>query len=204
MPELKVGEKFKPHPDLKKVYGIYLLLVAIPVSIGVALPIWAVYTFAPQVWRVAWPLTFIPLIVAAAAFIFVAYWIRKYYETIYFVLDKDEVVTEKGVWWRMRHVVPYSRVMSVDVIQGPISRRFGVGSVHVYTAGYTGPAGGTAGFGTRGAEAVIWGVKNFVEVRDAIINMVRARPLFAPPAVTADIGSEILEELRKIRRALEK
>lgn len=44
-------------------------------------------------------------------------------------------------------------MMSVDVIQGPISRRFGVGSVHVHTAGYTGPAGGTAGPGARGAEA---------------------------------------------------
>jgi len=75
--------------------------------------------------------------------------------------------------------------------------------VHVHTAGYTGPAGGTAGPGMRGAEAVIWGVPNFVEIRDAILNSVRGRPLFAPPGVKArDLGPEILEELRKIRKAL--
>lgn len=159
---LKVGERFKPHPNLKKVYGVYLLLVAIPIFIAAVLPIWAVFTFEPAIWRSAWLFTFIPLIGAFAVFGFVAYWIQKYYNSIYFALEKDEVVVERGVWWKMRHVVPYSRIMSIDIIQGPISRKFGLGSVHVYTAGYTGPAGGSAGPGARGAEAVIWGVTNFI------------------------------------------
>ncbi|MGP3668006.1 MAG: PH domain-containing protein [Candidatus Bathyarchaeota archaeon] len=73
----------------------------------------------------------------------------------------------------MRHVVPYSRIMSVDIIQGPISRMFGLGSVYVYTAGYTGRAGGSAGPMTRSAEATIWGISNFTEIRDLIINIVR-------------------------------
>ncbi|MGQ9760113.1 MAG: PH domain-containing protein [Candidatus Methanomethylicaceae archaeon] len=42
----------------------------------------------------------------------------------------------------MRHAVPFSRIMSVDTIQGPISRRLGVGTVDIYTAGYTGRSGG--------------------------------------------------------------
>jgi len=202
---LKIGEKFKPHPNLKKVYGVYLLLAGVPVLIVLAILPLAMFIFEPQLWCEAWPFTLIPLIVALIAVGFVAYWIPKYYDSIWFVLEKDEVVVERGVWWRMKHVVPYSRVMSVDVIQGPISRRFGIGSVYVYTAGYTGPAGGTAGPGTRSAEATIWGIPNFTEVRDTIISMVRGRPLFgAPEAATRDVGSEILEELRKIRKALEK
>lgn len=200
---MTISEKFKPHPNLKGVYTVYLLLVAIPVLIGVVLPIWAVFTFEPQIWRTAWPFTFIPLIGTLAVFSFVAYWIPKYYDSISYVLGKDEVVVERGVWWKMKHVVPYSRVMSVDVIQGPISRGFGLGSVHVHTAGYTGPAGGSAGPGTRGAEAVIWGVSNFTEIRDTIINMVRGRPLFGT-AGAPDTSLEILEELRKIRKAVEK
>lgn len=199
---LKVGEKFKPHPNLKKVYGVYLLLAALPAFVGAILPIWAVFVFEPQIWRWAWPLTFAPLIIVLVVVGFVVYWIQKYYDSIWFTLERDEVVIERGVWWKMKHVVPYSRVMSVDIIQGPISRKFGIGSVHVHTAGYTGPAGGSAGPGTRGAEAVIWGVQNFAEIRDTIIDMVRGRPLFGttrPP----DIDLEILEELRKIRKAIE-
>jgi len=202
---LKIGEKFKPHPNLKKVYGVYLLFVAVPVLVATAIPPLAVFTFEPQLWREVWVFTFIPLIVALAVIGFVTYWIPKYYDSISYVLEKDEVVVERGVWWKMKHVVPYSRVMSVDVIQGPISRRFGIGSVHVHTAGYTGSAGGTAGPGTRGAEATIWGIPNFIEIRDTIISLVRVRPIFgAPETITRDIGSEILEELRKIRKAIEK
>lgn len=190
---------------MKKVYGVYLLLTAIPMLFSTVLPIWAVFTFAPEVWSEAGVYLFIPLIAVLMIIGFIVYWINKYYDSITYVLEKDEVVVERGVWWKMRHVVPYSRVMSVDIIQGPISRLFGVGSVHVHTAGYTGPAGGSAGPGTRGAEACIWGVPNFTEIRDAIIGLVRGRPLFTTPGVTVpDVFSEMLEELRRIRKALEK
>ncbi|MCS7114448.1 MAG: PH domain-containing protein [Candidatus Bathyarchaeota archaeon] len=160
------------------------------------MPILAVFIFEPQIWRSAWPFTFIPLLGALAVFGFVAYWIPKYYDSIWYFLANDEVLVERGVWWKMKHVVPYSRVMSVDIIQGLLSRRFSLGSVHVHTAGYTGPAGGTAGPGTRGAEATIWGISNFTEIRDMIISIVRGRSLFGAPE-TRDMGLEILEELRK-------
>jgi len=202
---LKIGRRFVPHLNLKKVYFIYLGLVAIIPLIATSLPIWAVFTFAPEVWRVAWAYLFIPLIIVLVILGFLAYWILKYYGSISYTLREDEVMVERGVWWKMRHVVPYARVMSVDVIQGPISRRFGIGSVQVHTAGYTGGRGGTAGPGARGAEAAIWGVPNFVEIRDAIIELVRGRPLFGMPRTAApDIGSEMLKELKKIRKAVEK
>jgi len=190
---------------LKKVYGVYLLLAAIPLLVATILPIWAVFTLAPEVWGVAGVYISMPLIAVLIIIGFVVYWIPKYYDSITYVLENGEVVVERGVWWKMKHVVPYSRVMSVDIVQGPISRRFGIGSVHVHTAGYTGPAGGSAGPGTRGAEACIWGVPNFVEIRDTIIGIVRGRPLFSSPGVVVpDIFSEMLEELRKIRKAVEK
>ena len=202
---MKVGKKFTPHPNMKKVYYIYLGLAAIIPLIATSVPIWAVPLFAPEVLPAALPFLFIPFAIALVIVCFVAYWIPKYYNTISFTLTKDEVTVERGVWWRMKHVVPYARVMSVDVIQGPISRHFGVGSVHVHTAGYTGLRGGTAGPGLRGAEATIWGVPNFVEIRDAITGLVRGRPLFGMPRVAGpDIGSDILNELRRIRKAVEK
>lgn len=203
--QLKVGEKFVPNPILKNVYFIYLGLVAIIPLIVTLLLIWAVYTYAPEVWRVGWGYLLIPLIIVLAFLSFLAYWIPKYYGSISYTLKEDEVMVERGVWWKMKHVVPYARVMSVDIIQGPMSRRFGIGSVQVHTAGYTGRMGGAAGPGVRGAEASIWGVPNFVEIRDAIIGLVRGRPLFGMPRATApDIGSEMLKELKKIRKAVEK
>ena len=202
---MKVGKKFGPNLNLKKVYFIYLGLVAIIPLIATLLPIWATFTFAPEVWRVAWVYLLIPLIIVLVILGFLAYWIPKYYRSISYTLKEDEVMVERGVWWKMKHVVPYARVMSVDIIQGPISRRFGIGSVQVHTAGYTGGRGGTAGPGARGAEASIWGVPNFVDIRDAIIGLVRGRPLFGMSRAAApDIGSEMLKELRKIRKAVEK
>lgn len=195
----KISERFKPHPNLKKVYYTYLSIVITPLITALTLVVWVVYTSIPGVWLY----TLIPLIIVLIVAGFLVYWIRRYYDSIHFLLDKDEVVVERGVWWRMKHTVPYSRIMSVDVIQGPISRFYGVGSVHIYTAGYTGPAGGSAGPGARGAEAVIWGVQNFNEVREAVLSMVRGRPLFAT-AAALNVSHEILEELRSIRRILEK
>lgn len=197
-----VQNRFKPHPNLKKVYGIYLLLIGLLLLISASVPIWGTYKFAPEIWREYRMFTFIPVIVVAIVILFVAYWIIRYYETIFFTIGEDEVTVERGVWWKMKHTVPYSRVMCADVIQGPISRFFGLGSVHIYTAGYTGTAGGTAGPGTRGAEASIWGIPNFLEVRETILKFVKSRPLFAQAQTGLD--REILEELRLIRRILEK
>lgn len=114
------------------------------------------------------------------------------------MLAAEEVRVERGVWWKFKHTVPYSRVMSVDTVQGPISRHFGIGTVDVYTAGYTGVAGGGGGPRTRRAEATIMHIPNFMEVREHILQRVRHRPLFGTDA------AQMLEELRRIREILEK
>ena|GEM_PF-6039762 len=48
-----------------------------------------------------------------------------YYDSITYELTGDEVVVKHGVWWRIKYIVPYSRIMSVGIVQGPISRRLG-------------------------------------------------------------------------------
>lgn len=198
--EMKRGERFKPHPNMKKVYYIYMFLVFIPLLIITSMPLWIGAAVAPEVLDY-WPYISIPPAVTLAIMCFVAYWIGKYYDSISYMLTEDEVMVERGVWWKMKHAVPYARVMSVDVVQGPISRKFGIGTVDVHTAGYTGPAGGSSGPGTRRAEASIVGIQNFVEVRDFILKIVRGKPLFGKGV---DEAGEILKELRRIRKAVEK
>ncbi|MEM2192331.1 MAG: PH domain-containing protein [Candidatus Hadarchaeales archaeon] len=194
-------KEFRPHPNLKKVYFIYLALSSIiPLLITVFIPLLA-WIYAPAVFSGAWFLLLIPLEIVVLIMAFVAWWIGKYCSSITYSLTDDEVVVEKGVWWRMKHVVPYSRVMSIDVVQGPISRHFGIGRVDIYTAGYTGVVGGTGGPMSRRAEASIWGIPNFIEVRNEILKRVRGRPLFGGGG---EIAEEMLEELRSIRELLKK
>jgi uncharacterized protein len=49
----------------------------------------------------------------------------------------DQVVLEMqhGVYWRTTTNVPRSRIQHTDVSQGPLERRYGLGTLVVYTAG---------------------------------------------------------------------
>ncbi|MEM2875256.1 MAG: PH domain-containing protein [Candidatus Hadarchaeales archaeon] len=195
---MKTERRFRPHPNLKKLYYAYMCLVFAPLLVLTSAPLWLSAALKQEA-LVLWPYLSIPAALTLVAMCFVAYWIERYYKSISYALTRNEVIVERGVWWRMKHAVPYARVMSVDVIQGPIARRFGIGTVDVHTAGYTGPAGGSSGPGARRAEASIFGIQNFMEVRDFLLGVVRDRPLFG----SRDATREILEELRGIRRAVE-
>jgi hypothetical protein len=136
---------------------------------------------------------------------FVLYWISKFYSSINYVLEDDKIIITKGVWWKTKSFVPYNRITNVNIYQGPISRHFGLGKLSIQTAGFS----GTSSRGGKVAEAVILGIKNFEEVKDVVMNFVKG---MKPEAVEAeaeikpskDINQQILTELRKIRKTLEK
>jgi membrane protein YdbS with pleckstrin-like domain len=50
-------------------------------------------------------------------------------------IDETGIEIRKGVYWRTVTNVPRSRVQHTDVSQGPLERRFGLGTLVVYTAG---------------------------------------------------------------------
>jgi len=178
---------------MKKVYYTYAALVFVPLLAVESLVIWAVYLHAPGY---VWVPVCVPLLPTLFVLGFILLWIPRYFASIRYELAEEEVRVRRGVWWKMKHTVPYSRIMSVDVIQGPISRHFGLATVDVHTAGYTGTAGGSGGPGSRRAEASIMFIPNAEEVREWILQRVRSRPLFG--------GDATLSELRAIRELLEK
>jgi membrane protein YdbS with pleckstrin-like domain len=142
-----------------------------------------------------------PLLVIVS---FTSFWIQKYYSSITYILTKDEIIAEKGVWWKRKSFVPYNRIMNINVFQCPIVRHFGLGTVRVQTAGFS--SGGSAG--GRVAEVVILGVKNFEEIRNIIMGFVkRVKPVAVEAEAEApaprSVDQQILNELRKIREALE-
>jgi uncharacterized protein len=62
-------------------------------------------------------------------------WPAIYYRYASYVVDAEGIEIRLGVVWRTVTNVPRSRVQHTDVSQGPIERRYGLGTLIVYTAG---------------------------------------------------------------------
>jgi hypothetical protein len=62
-------------------------------------------------------------------------WPARAYEHTSYRVDDQGIEIRKGVYWRVVINVPRSRVQHIDVSQGPIERRYGLGTLVIYTAG---------------------------------------------------------------------
>ena len=184
---IKIGEEFKPSLQLKRLYYIYLLLI----FVFAILPWYLLIIFlAPPMIKLG---ISIPILVTL---IFIVYWIPKYYDTIAYKLTKNEIVWRRGVWFKMTGIVPYNRITNIDIIQGPISKRLGIASLKIQTAGYSGQVR---------AEIRIEGIEQYEELRKLIIKLVEGRkPVAVETYEEETIEQKILNELIKIRKLLEK
>jgi len=202
---MTVEKEFGADPDLKKLYQVYLAIVLIGGFLWWMIPV-VVYVI------VSVKIEFLGALVALSSLAsllivvaFVLYWISKFHSSIRYVLEDDKITVSKGVWWKTKSFVHYNRITNVNIYQGPISRYFGLGKLSIQTAGFS----GTTSRGGKVAEAVILGVKNFEEVKDVVMKFVKG---MKPEAIEAkaevkpskDTNQQILAELRKIRKAVEK
>lgn len=129
---------------------------------------------------------------------FVYYWIEKYYDSIEYRLKETEVIVERGVWIQKTHSVPYGLIMNINTVQGPLSRKFDIGTVEIETAGHSGQK--------KSAEASIMGIKNFERIREKILDKIRGLEtgkLRGGKESKTDPRKKILDELQKIRKILE-
>jgi membrane protein YdbS with pleckstrin-like domain len=187
-PTFTIGKQFNPAPQLKKLYYLYTLLVVIFGILPWYTPILVFVPFAITAFIT------VPIVVILG---FVMYWIPKYYKTIEYKLTNDEIVWQRGVWFRKTGIVPYNRITNVDISQGPLSRLLSIASVKIQTAGYSAPSGSTGK-----AELHLEGIEHYEELQDIIMGYVRGRK---PSAVETYESSQdqILQELIKIRQLLE-
>ncbi len=202
---IRTDDHFEPHPDLKKLYYAYLIIGTILIHLSWSIPasIMIFLNSEPFVFIMAMSLLFIPFIAIIA---FILFWIPRFYSSLSYFLNDNDIIIERGVWWRHKSIVPYNRVTNIDVLQGPLSRKFGLGKISIQTAGFS--AGSSSG-SAKVAEAVILGIKNFEEVKDLVMAKVkRYRPMAieSEPEILAveGLNIEILGELKKIRKLLEK
>lgn len=192
----KIGEEFKPAPQLKTLYYIYVMLGILFGVLTWYIPVLLVISQISDNAPFVVTLVSIPLLLIL---IFIAYWIPKYYETMQYKLTANEIVRKRGVWFKQTGIVPYSRITNIDTTQGPISRMLSIAALKIQTAGYSGQQ-------TR-AEMRIEGMEQFEELRELIMEFVRGKK---PAAVETyaqeeeDINLKMLTELVKIRELLEK
>jgi len=186
---IKIDKEFKPASQLKKLYYSYLFIIFIVFLLLIIIPI---LLFAPIFVNLFISL---PLLVI---FIFTAYWIPKYYGTIFYKLTKNEIFWRRGIWFRATGIVPYNRITNIDITQGPVSRSFGLSSLKIQTAGYS--VGAKAS-----AEIRLEGIKNPNELRDLIMDFIdKRKPMAVETYDEEDVNQKILSELVKIRKALKK
>jgi len=144
---------------------------------------------------VGWLILMIPILL----------WIPAFYRSLEYVVDNDSVKMKKGVFWRKRVTVPYTKITNVDVTQGPVQRMLNIGRIHVQTAG----AGGAQG---AKAELKLLGVRDLDGLKDTIMERVRGYTISRPEEVKKEVveGSDsetfrrMLNELTAIREVLEK
>lgn len=79
----------------------------------------------------AWP----ALAVAAVGLVLSWRWPSLYYRHLRYGVDAAGIVIQHGVLWRSHIALPRIRIQHTDVSQGPLQRRFGVGTLKLYTAG---------------------------------------------------------------------
>lgn len=85
------------------------------------------------------------------------------YETYTFLLADDMVLIEKGVIWRRKNAIPYSRVQNVNITHNPLERILGIATVHIHTAG----------MGMAYAEGKVSGIPFPDELSEIILRKVR-------------------------------
>ncbi len=198
-----VERQFSADVELMSLYRVYLSIVLFGGFLWWMIPAVA---YVLVVWFEVGALLALAFFVPVFTVVGVAlFWIPRFRSSIRYILEDDKIVVVKGVWWRTKSFVPYNRITNVNIEQGPISRRFGLGKLSIQTAGFS----AVSSSGGKVAEAVVFGIKNFEEVKDVVMGFVEGlKPQAVEAEAEARLSGEanelILAELRKIRKALEK
>ena len=118
-----------------------------------------------------------------------------------------EVYVRQGIVTVTEKHVPFRTITNVSSRAGPFDRVFGIGSVHIETAGYSGSH-------QTGPEIKLEGIVFYEEIRDFIINELRkfrepyvtgtevVHPVEEPVPRMEGLDDEILITLREIRDLL--
>ncbi len=136
----------------------------------------------------------------------------KYYNSIEYSVKTQsgdtmpEVYSKEGIITITRRHVPFRNITNISSKAGPFDRLFNIGSVHIETAGYSGP-------NQQGPETALNGIVFYEEVRDFILKELRrykepyttgTEVIQPAPNREGTLNDEVLTTLREIRDLLKK
>jgi len=139
-------------------------------------------------------------------FVLFFYWVKLYYQSMWYELHEDEMRWKRGVWFRTTGIVPYNRITNLDLKQGPVMRWLNISTLSIQTAGYSGQAV---------PEIRIEAIEHAEELRELVRSLVRqsgsavhndGTGTSAPvQSATGSMSTNLLmlDELKKIRLLLE-
>ena len=117
---------------LQQVIGWIVAAIIAGGSLVVLFIVWAANRFSTPLLLAIAPLW----IIVNAAIAWLSHrWPAIEYRHTFYRVDDQGIEIRRGVYWRVVINVPRSRVQHTDVSQGPLERRFGLGTLIVYTAG---------------------------------------------------------------------
>ncbi len=95
--------------------------------------------------------------------IFLIFYTDLLYYSYTFLLTDDMIIIEKGVIWKRKNAIPYSRVQNINITHNPLERMLGIATVHIHTAG----------MGMAYAEGKVPGIPFPDELSEIILRKVR-------------------------------
>jgi len=121
--------EFKPSPNMIKLYHIYVMIIIAFAVLSWALPL--TFVIPKEFLPTYLVLIGVPLLVILIVYM---YWIKKYYDSIFYKIEEDKVVSIRGVWWIRESSVPFSKINNVVITQGPLQRQLNLMNVGIHTA----------------------------------------------------------------------
>ncbi|MDD2227880.1 MAG: PH domain-containing protein [Candidatus Cloacimonetes bacterium] len=182
--------QLKPEPELKKLWQLITFIAYIPPFLTLLLLI--VLSIEPILMgfiMLIMLITLLPILIYLPAF----------YKTLEYTIDGDAVKLKKGVFWRIRTTVPYSKITNIDITQGPVERMFQISHLRIQTAG-------SSGAQNTQAELIISGIRDSEALKDTIMSRIGV-PTAATkiePQNEQDTLKAILKELTAFRKAFDK
>jgi membrane protein YdbS with pleckstrin-like domain len=106
------------------------------------------------------------------------------------VMKRDYLTDKFGIFWKTDKTIPYHKLTDAEVKQGPVGRIFGFADIHLQTAG------------SSGTEAVLVGIKDYVEAQKEIRDRIRQSRNGDALVEKKDVMQQILEVLQEINSKL--
>lgn len=211
------GEPFYPNKSYRNKLLSFIIPSFILISSPIILMLWIIETYIkPSKEIPEWVDLLVPtfLVFSIISILATLTIILLYVRSIKYSFSENEIIIERGIFNKVTKHIPFRTITHVSSKTSIFDRLFGIGSILIETAGKSGSL-------YAEPEGNIQGIKNFLEIRDLIMNRLRqfegqyATTTELPKPIKSDIvyspspfhgdsfHDDMIRELRDIKQLLQ-